>query len=178
MINLAALAVALVFLLLLLVSRRRRKNAVRITLWWLSAGGYLTLFVQGQKMKKISSSILHFIISLAALTVEGMQASLDGAISVVTSDPGVLQVTPQADGTFLVEVTGVGLATLTVSGDADLGDGVRTISQAFEFEVYDGATEADHFDLSIIDVTPAPAEVAVDETAATGDAATGSAATS
>ena len=176
MIILAALAVALVFLLLLFFSRRRRKNAVRILLVIQVTGGSLTLFMQGQKMKKISSSVLHFIISIAALTVHGMTAALDGAISVVSSDPNVLQVTPQADGTFLVEVIGVGLANLTVSGDADLGDGVRTVSQVFEFEVYDGATEADHFDLSIIEVTPAA--VAVDETAATGDAAAGQAATS
>jgi hypothetical protein len=172
---LAALAVLLVFLLLLLVSRRRRKNAVRILLVIQVAGSPL-IFMQGQKMKKISSSILSFFISIAALTTAGLAAAVDGAISVVSSDPGVLQVTPQADGTFLVEVTGVGLANLTVSGDADLGDGVRTISQVFEFEVYDGATEADHFDLSIIGVTPVA--VAVDETAAAGDAATGQAATS
>jgi hypothetical protein len=178
MIILAALAAVLVFLLLLLVSRRRRKNTVCMVLYWADSGGYLNLFEQGQKMKKISSSVLHFIISIATLTSAGLAALVDGAISVVSSDPNVLQVTPQADGTFFIEVTGVGLANLTVSGDADLGDGVRTISQAFEFEVYDGATEADHFDLSIIEVTPATETVAVDETAATGDAATETAATS
>ncbi len=162
----AALAVLLVFLGMLRVSRRRGKNSVGILLGIQVADGSLILFVQGQKMKKISSSILHILISIAALTVTGMAAALDGAISVVSSDPNVLTVTPQDNGTFLVEVTGVGLATLTVSGDADLGDGVRTISQAFEFEVYDGATEADHFDLSITDITPVPA---AEHTVADGD---------
>ncbi|MGZ5056678.1 MAG: hypothetical protein ACXWAT_17280 [Methylobacter sp.] len=165
MLILAALAVLLVFLGLLRVSRRRGKNSVDILLCLQAADGSLILFVQGQKMKKISSSVLHFLVSIAALTVTGMAAALDGAIAVVSSDPNVLAVTPQNDGTFLVEVTGVGLATLTVSGDADLGDGIRTISQAFEFEVYDGETEADHFDLSITDITQAPIAEAVDDEA-------------
>ena len=110
-------------------------------------------------MKRISSSVLHFIITIAALTAAGLSAAVDGAISVASSDPNVLQATPQADGTFLVEVVGIGLATLTVSGDADLGDGVRPISQAFEFEVYDVGGEADHFDLAITGIVHDDAEI-------------------
>lgn len=167
---LAAIVAALVFLGLRLIRRLGGKNAVLIVLFLLFKDGSSTLFVQGSTMKKISSSVLHFLISIAALTAAGVAAAVDGAISVESSDPNVLTVTPQDDGTFLVEVTGVGLANLTVSGDADLGDGVRTISQVFEFEVYDGASEADHFDLSITDITQAPAvEVSAD---AVGDEST------
>ncbi len=50
-----------------------------------------------------------------------------------------------------MDFVGVGQASLQVSGDADLGDGVRTISQAFQYEIYDPAAEADHFDLTILE---------------------------
>jgi hypothetical protein len=173
MITPAALA-ALSILLILVIKHLRKlprsggSHAVRIVLCRQDSDGYLHLFTKGTSMKKISSSVLHFLISVAALTAAGLSATVDGAISIVSSDPSVLLVTPQADGAFLVEVTGVGLANLTASGDADLGDGIRTISQVFEFQVYDGATEADHFDLSITEVTHA---TAVAEAADTGDGA-------
>lgn len=176
MIILAVLAALLVFLGLLRVSMRRRKNAVCIQLCMQVTEGSSTFIIQGSSMKKISSAVSHFVISIVALTAAGVSAAVDGAISVVSSNPDVLRVTPQADGTYMVEVVGVGPATLTASGDADLGDGVRTISDAFEFEVYDGATEADHFDLSISAVTHAA--VAVDGADNSGDAATESAETS
>ncbi len=100
-------------------------------------------------IKKLSTSILTLIASVAALTQAGVLAAIDGDISVVSSDPAVLQVEPLDDGTFKFTVIGVGLATITVSGDADLGDGVKPVSQDFSFEVYDGASEADHFDLAL-----------------------------
>ena len=118
-------------------------------------GGFKTFYVGPYRMKKISSLIPWFVICLIALPMSGITAAVDGAIAVVSSDPSVLLVTPLGEGKFHVEVVGVGFASLTVSGDADLGDGVREISQVFEFEVYDGATEADHFELQITEFAPA-----------------------
>jgi hypothetical protein len=116
-------------------------------------------------MRKISSLVPWFIISLVALAMSGAQAAVDGAIAVISSDPNVLLVTPTGDGKFHVAVVGVGRATLTVSGDADRGDGVRNLSQDFEFEVYDGATEADHFELQIAEFAPANAPAIADPNA-------------
>ena len=109
-------------------------------------------FVNPFIMKKISSLVSWFVISLVAMALSGINAAIDGAIVVVSSDPDVLRVTPLGDGKFHVEVIGVGNATLTVSGDADLGDGIKPLSQDFAFEVYDGATEADHFELQITEI--------------------------
>lgn len=102
-------------------------------------------------LKKISLAASYLIVSLTGVSVTGATAVLDGALSVVSSDPGVLTVTPQEGGLFRVDLIGVGQAQLIVSGDADLGDGVRTISQEFGFEIYDPFTEADHFDLAIVE---------------------------
>lgn len=174
----AIVCIALVFLGLLLVSRRRRKNAVYLLLVFQVADGSLNLYLQGSpSMKKISNSVLYFIISALAITDAGINAAVDGFISVVSSDPNVLLVTPQVDGMFHITVVGVGRATLTVSGDADLGDGVRQVNTVFEYEVYDDADKADHFDISTTEIAyrdgtfsvtgVAPAVVATEETAAT-----------
>jgi hypothetical protein len=154
---LAVLGIVPVFLGLRVIRKAGRSPPVRLVLCMHNADGYFNLFAQGSVMKRISSSVSHFIISIAALTAAGLSAAVDGAIAVASSDPNVLLVTPQGDGAYHVAVTGVGHANLSVSGDADLGDGVRQITQVFEFEVYDGASEADHFDLAISDVVYAEA---------------------
>jgi hypothetical protein len=129
------------------------------------SGGYSTFFMSPYSMRKISSLVPWFIISLLAFAFSGVAAAIDGAIAVVSSDPGILLVTPTADGKFHVAVVGVGRATLTVSGDADLGDGIRNLSQKFEFEVYDGAIEADHFELQITEFAAANAPAIPDPAA-------------
>ena len=111
------------------------------------------IFLEKNQMKRLSTAVKDFLITAIALTVAGVHAAVDGAIALISSDPNVLLVSPLGDGKFRVTVVGKGKATLTVSADADLGDGVRTISQNFEFEIYDVADEADHFDLSISDLT-------------------------
>ena len=116
-------------------------------------------------MRKISSLVPWFIISLVAFAFSGVAAAIDGAITVVSSDPGILLVTPTADGKFHVAVVGVGRVILTVSGDADLGEGIRSLSRDFNFEVYDGATEADHFELQITEFAAAKAPAIPDPTA-------------
>ena len=116
-------------------------------------------------MRKISSLVPWFVISLVALAISGAQAAVDGAIAVVSSDPSILLVTPTGDGKFHVAVVGIGPVTLTVTGDADRGDGVRNLSQTFDFEVYDGATEADHFELQIAEFAPANAPAIADPAA-------------
>jgi hypothetical protein len=65
----------------------------------------------------------------ASVTLDPPGSRLDGALSWDSSDPGVLTATPEGDG-MVAEITtpADGVATLTVSGDADLGEGVRPIS--------------------------------------------------
>jgi len=133
------------------VYQHRKKPAIPVLRLQFANGKSLT-FVLEPIMRKISSSIAHFIMSIAGLTAAGVSAAVDSVITVVSSDPNVLQVEPLVDGSHRVTVTGVGQATLTVYGDADLGDGLRTINQVFEFDVYDGAGEDDHFDLVITDI--------------------------
>lgn len=134
-------------------------------------------------MKKFSLLTAFIVISLVGLTPTGVQAAVDGAISVISTDDNVLKVTPTEDGLFKVEFVGVGQAKLVVSADADLSDDVRQIYQEYEFLIYDQANEADHFDLVILDVQPraavtgesggATGEVVAADAASTGDGAAG-----
>lgn len=64
----------------------------------------------------------------ASVTLDPPGSRLDGALSWESSDPGVLTATPEGDGmTAEITTPADGVATLTVSGDADLGEGVRPI---------------------------------------------------
>lgn len=114
-------------------------------------------------MKRFSLSTLSILISVIGLTPEGASAAIDGLFNVESSNPSVLAVTPtESAGVFKVEFIGPGQAYLDVSADVDLGDGVRTMSQQFEFDIYDPHVEmADHFDLQILGVEHADAAGAV-----------------
>ncbi|NOV29181.1 hypothetical protein [Methylomonas sp. ZR1] len=161
----------LFFWILFLEYKYSGEKPTRIALRTVFADYIITM--EPHEMKRISSLVTQFIVTALALTYAGASAAIDGAISIVSSDPNVLLVTPVGDGQFLVKVVGKGLATLTVSGDADLGDGIRSITQSFEFEVYDGDTEADHFDLTITDIlrSDEPSADAANENATDSSAA-------
>ena len=154
LITLVLLGASLFFLEFFLFGGSRKKTTCLRNPLIRCESSFPLFFANPFIMKKISSLIPWFIVSLVALAVTGLNAVIDGAISVVSSDPNVLLVTPLGDGKFHVDVVGIGYATLTVSGDADLGDGIKTLSQDFNFEVYDGATEADHFELQITELAP------------------------
>jgi len=154
LLTLVLLGAALFFLEFFLVGGSGKKTTcLRKPLLRCESSSFV-FFANPFMIKKISSLTSWFVVSLVALAVTGLNAALDGAIAVVSSNPAVLQVTPLGDGKFHVDVVGVGSASLTVSGDTDLGDGIRTLSQFFYFEVYDGATEADHFELQITELAP------------------------
>jgi hypothetical protein len=160
------LGAALFFLVFFLVGDTGKKTTCPRKPLLRCEGSLFVFFAKPFIMKKISSLIPWFDVALVAQAISGLDAVIDGAITVVSSAPSVLAVTPLGDGTFHVDVVGVGHATLTVSGDADLGDGIKTLSQAFEFEVYDGATEADHFELHIIEFAEAASASETDSASA------------
>jgi len=102
-------------------------------------------------MKRFSLSTLSILVSFIGLTPEGATAAIDGLFNVESSDPSVLTVTPtETAGVFKVEFVGPGQAVLNVNADVDLTDGTHTVSQPFEFEIFDPSQEADHFDLQIM----------------------------
>jgi hypothetical protein len=62
-----------------------------------------------------------------------------GTVVWSVSDPAVLALTDNGDGTVTVAAVGpVGAAQLQVSADADLGEGVKTVTGAVEIEVIAG----------------------------------------
>jgi hypothetical protein len=56
-----------------------------------------------------------------------------------SSDPAILEVTDNGDGTAKVKAVGpVGTAQVQVSADADLGEGVKTVTGVADVEVVAG----------------------------------------
>jgi hypothetical protein len=77
-------------------------------------------------------------LTISATDTVGNPAPLDGAPSWTSSDPTIATVTPDATNPLMASVASVGplgVATVTVSADADMGTGVTTISATFDLEV-------------------------------------------
>ncbi|WP_026601651.1 hypothetical protein [Methylomonas sp. 11b] len=157
--NATVIAVVCLFFLDVQLQRRARRNhPVQVLAKLQHPAGYI-IPLDPNTMKKFSLLTAYIVISLVGLTPSGVQAAVDGAISVISTDDNVLKVTPTEDGLFKVEFVGAGQAKLVVSADADLSDAERQIYQEYEFLIYDQANEADHFDLMILDVQPRTAAV-------------------
>ncbi|WP_427500789.1 hypothetical protein ACQE3E_15600 [Methylomonas sp. MED-D] len=147
-------AAALFFLQWGLRARLRGNYPGRLALLMSTSDGHTCYVLDTQPMKKLSTAIAYFIVSLVGLTVEGVQASVDGVFTLESTDPGVLSVTPLPNGQFRVDVVGVGSASLVAGADADLSDSVKRIEQGFEFLIYNETEQADHIDLTILEFYP------------------------
>ncbi len=89
----------------------------------------------------------------------GLPAKIDGLPTYTSSDETILTVTAHTDGTAVVAPANppkLGTAQVTVSADADLGSGVKTITGLIEIEVVAG--EAVSLDVGFqLNTPPAPA---------------------
>ena len=126
--------------------------------------------------KKISILLSAIIVSFIGLTVDGVKAAIEGALTVTSSNPGVLSVEALPDGTYQITVVTVGTADITVSSLDAAGNPITT---TFNYEVYDPAVLANHFDETIVSqtlrVTPASAAADATNTTETSGSAVGTA---
>lgn len=84
-----------------------------------------------------------FTVSVSAVDARGNPAPLDGLPSWASSDAALLTVDPNPDGTARVAAVGaLGNAQVTVSADADLGEGVRTLTGLLDVTVVAGEAVA------------------------------------
>lgn len=76
-------------------------------------------------------------LTLAPVDAQGNTAKLDGTPTWVSSDPSVGTVVPNPDdvSAFAISTGKLGAFEVTVTGDADLGDGVVPIVATVDFEV-------------------------------------------
>lgn len=95
-----------------------------------------------------------FTASLAPVDKKGAPAQVQPG-SVVWTGPNFIALTPSADGlSCLIVAQGIGTGQVTASADADLGDGVTTISGTLDVEVISG--EATSLGITAGEVTDQP----------------------
>lgn len=93
----------------------------------------------------VTMTVDHFFeASLQPVDSFGNPARVDGVPVWGVSDESILDVGPSADGlSAIVSAVGtVGVAQVTVSADADLGDGVRELTGILDVEVLAGEAVA------------------------------------
>lgn len=79
-------------------------------------------------------------LSITPVNAKGNPAPLDGVPVWTTENPSVVAITPSADGLSCECVAGVsGSSVVTVSGDADMGEGVTKVAGSITFDVTPGA---------------------------------------
>lgn len=79
-----------------------------------------------------------FPLTANVLDVDGQPAVFDGPPSWSSSDPTIVSVTPDPTNPLSAMVSSVGpvgSATITMTGDADLGEGVTPIITTFDVQV-------------------------------------------
>jgi hypothetical protein len=78
-------------------------------------------------------------LAIKPIDKKGQAAQVDGVPVWVSSDPSVIEITPAADGlSCLAKAGNIGSAQVSVSADADLGEGVVTITGVLDFNVVAG----------------------------------------
>jgi hypothetical protein len=90
--------------------------------------------------------------------VEGDPAQVDGEVMLTSSNDARTVVEREDSSTFLVKhVPGSGLGSdvLTVSADADLGEGVQLISKTFDLQWLGGPAVDFAADFTVVDLPPA-----------------------
>lgn len=86
---------------------------------------------------------------------EGNPATIDGQPTWATSDPTIASLDVAPDGLSAVAVSHlVGVATILVEVDADLGEGVKPINGSHEVEVTGGVATGESIVVSAGDPTP------------------------
>jgi hypothetical protein len=106
-----------------------------------------TVQIGEQILEGVTSMIItvtqKFSISVQPVDAKGNPAVVDGAATFESSNPAAIEVTPTGDLTADVRAVGVvGSGQVSVSVDADLGEGVRTISGVLDVEVQPGEAVA------------------------------------
>ena len=77
-------------------------------------------------------------LTVAFTTAAGNPAKIDGIPKWQTSDETILTITPDADGQTATATTvgPIGTAQVSVTADADLGEGTREITGTLDVEVH------------------------------------------
>lgn len=116
--------------------------------------GPIVRTIGGFRMSLVLTDEQKVSLGIRPTTAAGNPARIDGTPSWQSSDPGIVEVVPVSDGLSAVAtaVGPVGVAQVSVSVDADLGAGVRTLTAILDIEVV--AAEA-----STVAITPGTPEL-------------------
>ena len=100
--------------------------------------------IEGTLPMAITITASQFVTAtVSAVDARGNPATLDGPPTWVSSDPALLEVTTSPEGTARIAAVGpLGNAQVTVSADADLGEGTRTIGGLLDVSIVAGEAVA------------------------------------
>lgn len=113
-----------------------RRKARWLELRFVARQGLGVVFLKGKLMLLLSNAQKVTAI-VEPLDQYGSPARIDGVPSWNNSDPSIVSLVPAADGlTAVVTALGpLGLTQISATADADLGQGVRPISQQADIQV-------------------------------------------
>jgi hypothetical protein len=104
-------------------------------------------------------------INISPVDAKGNAAKVDGAPVWAVSDPTILTLAPSTDGLSCVATTTgvVGTTKIAITADADIGEGVQTISGSIDIEVVGGVAAG--LNITIVGVEDIPVEPTATEPA-------------
>jgi len=128
--------------------QRQYSNAVSLEFWRINPDGTRSKI----EMAFTLTDIQQVTLAITAVDARGNPAKLDGAPVWATSDAALLSIVASEDGLSCVAtaVGPLGTAQVTVSADADLGEGTRELAGLLDVEII--ASEA--LNITIVPGTP------------------------
>lgn len=97
--------------------------------WWFTSQSY----VEGNAMRLTNEQ--RVLVTVIAVTLAGNAAPIDGEVQFASSDPGVARIERVSANSAYIFGENPGAAQITATFDADLGEGVRTITNSGAVEV-------------------------------------------
>jgi hypothetical protein len=108
------------------------------TIWELAAGG---MTIKGENMSSTMQAGSLAVVSVAWKDEAGNAAKVDGATTWKSSDESVVKATVSTGNSLICNLESpgkIGNASVQATADADLGDGVKTVTSVLEITVIGG----------------------------------------
>jgi len=97
------------------------------------------IIIEGELTKMFLTSTQEIDLAIKPLDAKGNAAQVDGTPEWVSSDPNIVLVAPSTDGLSCVaKAMAIGHAQISVAADADLNEGIETLTGTIEFNVVAG----------------------------------------
>ena len=130
---------------LVVLDTEPKPHVLPVAVWVSSTTGGVTIRAKGPNMSYTLPNDLQVLLKVQYVDSKGHPAKVDGDPEWQSSDPGIAVITPTPGNPFLATLSAggtLGNAQVTVTADADMGEGVRALTCFLDVTIIGGEAVA------------------------------------